>query len=98
MEFPRITATTILIMSKIKEFLVGNPKQNITEPYDFPSATGSIVPVENISDGVIITEDRRYVWRYFTDRNRIAFKVDLLLTWRLIASRKTRCDRSGFLP
>ena len=48
-------------MSKIKEFLVGNPKQNITEPYDFPNATGSIVPVENISDGVIITEDRRYV-------------------------------------
>lgn len=46
----------------------------------------------------LATYDRRYVWRYFTDRNRIAFKVDILLTWRLIASRKTRCDRSGFLP
>ena len=48
-------------MSKIKEFLVGNPKKNITEPYDFPNGTGSIVPIENISDGVIITEDKRHV-------------------------------------
>ena len=48
-------------MSKIKEFLVGNPKQNENKVYDFPNGTGSIVPIENIFDGVIITEDGRYV-------------------------------------
>ena len=48
-------------MSKIKEFILGKPKQNVSEVYGFPNGTGSIVPIENISDGVIITEDGRYV-------------------------------------
>ena len=48
-------------MSKIKEFLLGNPKQYTTENYGFPNGTGSIVPIANISDGVIITEDGRFV-------------------------------------
>lgn len=48
-------------MSKIKEFLLGNPKQYTTENYGFSNATGSIVPIANISDGVIITEDGRFV-------------------------------------
>lgn len=48
-------------MSKLKQFLVGNPKQIENDAYDFPNGTGSIVPIENISDGVIVTEDGRYV-------------------------------------
>lgn len=48
-------------MSKLKEYILGTPKQNNTAPKDFPNSTGSIVPIEDISDGVIITEDGRYV-------------------------------------
>ena len=48
-------------MSKIKEFLFGNQNQNSENTYDFPNGTGSIVPIDNISDGVIITDDGRYI-------------------------------------
>ena len=47
-------------MFKIKEFILGTPKQNVSN-YSFPNGTGSIVPIENIADGIIITEDGRYV-------------------------------------
>ena len=48
-------------MSKLKEFLVGNPKQNENTAYDFPNSTGSIVPIVDIIEGVIITDDSRFV-------------------------------------
>ena len=47
-------------MSKIKEFILGTPKQNVSN-YRFPNGTGSIVPIENIADGIVVTEDGRYV-------------------------------------
>jgi len=48
-------------MSKIKEFLVGNPKKNEGSNIDFSNSTESIVPITDIVDGVIVTDDGRYV-------------------------------------
>lgn len=48
-------------MSKIKEILVGTPNKNEAILNHFPNGSGSIVPICDISDGVIITDDGRYV-------------------------------------
>lgn len=48
-------------MSKLKELLVGNPKQSQGTNVSFPNATESIVPIADITDGVIATTDGRYV-------------------------------------
>ena len=48
-------------MSKLKELLVGNPQSNREATVDFPNGTGSVVPISDITDGIIITDDGRYV-------------------------------------
>ena len=47
-------------MNLLKNWLMGNKtKSTIENP--FPNGTGSFVPVADIKDGLIITEDRRYI-------------------------------------
>ena len=48
-------------MSKLKEFLVGNPKMSQGINSNFPNATESIVPIADITDGVVLTTEGKYV-------------------------------------
>lgn len=45
----------------IKELLMGVTKETVVSGSRFPNGTQSIVPVVDIRDGVIITEDGRYI-------------------------------------
>ena len=44
------------------------------------------------------TDQWSYRFKYLTDRNMTAFRIKFMLTFRMFFSRKTRRDRSGFIP
>lgn len=46
----------------------------------------------------ISTDEWVYRFKYLADTNLIAFRIKFILTFRLFFSRKTRRNRSGFIP